>query len=80
MLIQVLLVLEERMVQPLELLVLLYYHPLKTPKPLHFTVNVSDNVGVTGVTLTGATAVSNTATQYIFSKSLCFWILFIRFN
>ena len=37
-----------------------------------FTVNVSDNVGVTGVTLTGATAVSNTATQYIFSKAYAF--------
>ena len=37
-----------------------------------FTVNVSDNVGVTSVTLSGATAVSNTSNQYIFSKSYAF--------
>ena len=37
-----------------------------------FTVNVSDNRGVSNVTLTGATLSSNTATQYIFTKAYAF--------
>ena len=37
-----------------------------------FYVNVTDNVEVTNVTLTGATAVSNTANQFIFTKSYSF--------